>query len=455
MITNPGFKWICLFLFALGFYSCKQFVEVPAPTDQLNANDVFTDDQTATSAVVGIYSDMESSSPISVDLTLLPGMSADELNCTSVDQNYLQFVNNSYLPANPYSADVWGIYSTVYQANVCVQGIQNSTGLPPATKNQLLGEALFSRAFCYFYLVNLFGDVPLVISTDYRKSDTLSRTPAVTVYQQITADLMEAQALLNASYPSDNRVRPNGWTATSLLSRVYLYTGNWANAESQASSVINSGLYTLSGLGSVFLYNSNETIWQLMPVNPSFNTQEAVIFIPGDSTAIPTFPLTNDFVNAFESGDLRLSAWTGNTTIGNQVYYYPAKYKNTGGSPLTEYHIVFRLAEQYLIRAEARMQQGNIGGAIDDLNAIRSRAGLTALPSSLTPYQTAAAVSQERRIELFAEFGHRWLDLKRTSMVDPVLQALKPSTWQSRAALWPVPQGQIGENPSLTQNKGY
>ena len=455
MTTNPGFKCLCLFLFALGFSSCKQFVEVPAPTDQLNASDVFTDDQTATSAIVGIYSDMESSAPISTYLTLLPGMSADELNYTSGDQGFLQFVNNSYLPDNPYSADVWAIYSTVYKANACVQGIKNSTGLAPATIDQLLGEALFSRAFCYFYLVNLFGDVPLVISTDYRINDTLSRTPSATVYGQITLDLTEAQTLLSAGYPSDNRVRPNIWTAASLLSRVYLYRNNWANAELQASSVINSGLYSLSALGSAFLISSNETIWQLMPVNPYFNTQEAVIFIPGDSMLIPTFPLTNDLVNAFEPGDQRLSAWTGNTVIGNQVFYYPAKYKNSGGSPLTEYHVIFRLAEQYLIRAEARMQQGNITGAIDDLNVIRSRAGLLTLPYSLTQNQAAAAIQQERRIELFAELGHRWLDLKRTSMVDPVLQILKPLTWQSRAALWPVPQDQISVNPSLSQNKGY
>jgi starch-binding outer membrane protein, SusD/RagB family len=455
MATNPGFTCICLFLFTLGSSSCKQFVEVPAPVDQLNANDVFTDDKTATSAIVGIYSDMESSAPISTYLTLLPGMSADELNYTSGDQGFLQFVDNGYLPDNPYSANVWGIYSSVYKANACVQGIQHSTGLTPAVKDQLLGEALFSRAFCYFYLVNLFGDVPLVISTDYRKNDTLGRTPSATVYEQITLDLTEAQILLGAGYPSDNRVRPNLWTATSLLSRVYLYTGNWVNAESQASAVINSGSYTLSGLPSVFLYTSNETIWQLIPVNPYFNTQEAVIFIPGAPTLIPTFPLTSDLLNAFEPGDQRLAAWTGNTTIGNQVFFYPAKYKNSGGSPLTEYHIVFRLAEQYLIRAEARMQQDNIPGAIDDLNVIRFRAGLTALPSSLTQDETAAAVQQERRIELFAELGHRWLDLKRTSMVDPVLQALKPSTWQSRAVLWPVPQGQIDVNPSLTQNKGY
>jgi hypothetical protein len=240
-----------------------------------------------------------------------------------------------------------------------------------------------------------------------------------------------------------------------LLARVYLYTAGWADAESQASSVVSSGLYTLSGPDSVFLNFSNETIWQLMPVNPSLNTQEAAYFIPGSPALIPAFPLTNDLVNAFEPGDNRFTAWTGNTTIAGQTFYYPYKYKNGGGGSVTEYHVVFRLAEQYLIRAEARMHQNNISGAIGDLNIIRARAGLAALSPSLSPDATASALQQERRIELFAEFGHRWLDLKRTAKADLVLGALKPASWQTTDALWPVPQAQRIVNPFLTQNKGY
>jgi hypothetical protein len=455
MKTTTYFRNAGLFLYTVVLTSCTQFVEVPAPNNQLNADDVFTDDQTATAAVVGIYSEMEFSLPVSTYLTLLPGLSADEFGYTAVDRDYSDLAANTYSPDNQYTAAVWSIYSTIYQANVCIQGLQKSSSLPPDVKSQLLGEALFSRAFCYFYLVNLFGDVPLTTSTDYRINDTLSRTASSTVYHQIISDLTLAQTLMSPDYPTSQRVRPNMWTAASLLSRVYLYTNNWPAAESQASAIINSGLYSLSGLDSVFLNTSNETIWQLMPVNPSLNTQEAIIFIPSGATVIPTFPLTTDLVNAFEPGDNRMPAWTDTTTIGGQLFYYPAKYKNTGGSSLTEYHIVFRMAEQYLIRAEARMQQNNITGALEDLNIIRSRAGLTALPASLPQNATATAIQQERRIELFAEFGHRWLDLKRTSRVDLVIGALKPSTWQNTAALWPVPEAQISIDPSLTQNKGY
>ena len=150
-----------------------------------------------------------------------------------------------------------------------------------------------------------------------------------------------------------------------------------------------------------------------------------------------------------------MSTWTGNTVIGSDTFYYPRKYEIPGGGTVSEDHIMFRLAEQYLIRAEARMQQANITGAIEDINIIRSRAGLGTLPVSLSPDQAAAAIQQERRIELFAELGHRWLDLKRTNKADLIIGTLKPSTWKPTAALWPVPQSQISADPFLTQNKGY
>ena len=445
----------CLSLFLLALTSCKKFIEVPSPINQLNITSVFTDDKTATAAVIGIYSDMEFSAPISMYLTQLSGLSADELTYTSGDKGFSEFAGNTYKPNNPYAASVWGIYSNIYEANSCIQGIQTSTGLSPGTKNQLLGEARFSRAFCYFYLVNFFGDIPLALSTDYRINDTLHRTPSSQVYQQIITDLVAAQSLLSSDYPTGQRERPNKWTASALLSRVYLYTHKWAEAEAQASSILNSGLYSLSTLESVFLNASNETIWQLKPVNPTFNTQEAAIFIPGLIGQIPTYPLSGDFINAFEPGDNRMSAWTGNTVLGSDTFYYPLKYQVLAGGTVSEDHIMFRLAEQYLIRAEARMNQGNITGATEDVDTIRSRAGLGALSASLSPDQMSDAVLQERRIELFAELGHRWLDLKRTNRVDSIIGTLKPSTWKPTAALWPVPQSQRSADPFLTQNAGY
>jgi starch-binding outer membrane protein, SusD/RagB family len=125
----------------------------------------------------------------------------------------------------------------------------------------------------------------------------------------------------------------------------------------------------------------------------------------------------------------------------------------------TEYYTVLRLAELYLIRAEAaaRGAAGGINAAIADLNVIRTRALLPALPNTLTAEQVTAAVARERQVELFAEWGHRWLDLKRTGRAHDVLSALSAKQpWAGDyQLLYPIPPAEIRVNPRLMQNINY
>jgi hypothetical protein len=116
---------------------------------------------------------------------------------------------------------------------------------------------------------------------------------------------------------------------------------------------------------------------------------------------------------------------------------------------------VLRLAEQYLIRAEARANQNNIAGAVDDINVIRTRAGLPAVSQGVSKDQCLLAIEQERRIELFTEWGHRWFDLKRTNRADAVLSTLKSPNWQSADRLYPIPQSELETDVHLNQNPGY
>lgn len=136
---------------------------------------------------------------------------------------------------------------------------------------------------------------------------------------------------------------------------------------------------------------------------------------------------------------------------------FPIQIQNPTNSAgnISEYYTPLRLAEQYLIRAEARANQDNLNGAVDDLNVIRKRAVLTTLLNSLTQAQVLAAVAQENRIEFFAEWGHRWLDLKRTGQADAVLGSLKGSNWQTTDQLYPIPISEILRDPNLEQNPGY
>jgi len=452
-----------LFFTAATFFlsSCKKFVQVAPPDYQLSSDLVFSSDAAATSAVVSIYSLMMTSSigdmtPFSGYMTVLEGLYADELTNADGSGYYSSFEGNTVAPTDNWVSNTWqNIYSLLYQTNSCLEGLNKATGLTPSLKRQLTGESEFIRAYCFFYLVNYFGDVPLVTTTDYTANATMPRTPRATVYQQMIRDLKDALLLLQENYPTSGRVRPNKWAATALLARVYLYAGDWTNAQAMASEVIGSGTYLpLPAPGAAFLIDNKEAIWQLMPGAPNLDTYDGQIFIPASPSVIPPYALTAGLLSAFEPADLRLNNWVASQTYGGTSYYYPFKYKVNGSAVPSEYSIQLRLSEQYLIRAEALAHQNNIPDAVADLNVIRSRAGLPALAGNLTQPACLLAVEQERRIELFAEMGHRFLDLKRTGRADAVLSSEKPD-WHSKDTLLPIPTDQLKANPFLTQNPGY
>src|SRR6202012_219133 len=162
-----------------------------------------------------------------------------------------------------------------------------------------------------------------------------------------------------------------------------------------------------------------------------------------------------------DSGDNRKIAWLDSTIYNGIVYYFPYKYKigpkqQSDGSTPTEYYMVLRLAEQYLIRAEAEANGAGAGinAAITDLDIIRHRAGLADYSGPTDPASVKNAILHERRIEFFAEWGNRCLDLKRTGEADSVLIPIKPQ-WQSYQQLYPIPLSDINQAPNLTQNAGY
>ncbi len=456
------FKLQPYFLAGLFFLSisCKKMISVPSPNTIITGNLVFQNDATATSAVVAIYGEMMNGPTLfsSAGLTLYGGLCADELfYYTPGPRDEFQkneiglsgqgiIENNFWIPA----------YRFIYAANSCIAGIENSTGMSTEVKQLLLGEAKFIRAFCHFYLVNLFGDVPLITSGDYKINLAVPRISTADVYDQIVRDLTDAVTLLPEAYISTDRIRPNKWTAAGLLARVQLYRNNWQQAEINASAVISSGNYLLTNnLSQVFLKTNKETIWQLQGVNPSLNTQEAPQILPATTSSVTTYLLTQGFFNAFTTGDLRKTNWTNSRTYSGQTLYYPYKYRVYGNNaPVTENYIVMRLAEMYLIRAEARANLGNLSGALTDVNMIRNRAGLpNATVNILQP--VLSEIETQRKFELFSEWGHRWLDLKRTNRADSVLGLLKSGTWQGTDVLWPIPNGQILANPLLIQNPGY
>lgn len=453
--------------------SCKKFVEVDPPSTSLTGAVVYQDDVTAIAVLNGLYSQMMFNSTLSgiSGISVKTGLSADELAIwpSSTNASLQSFYSNSL--SAQQSTGIWeGLYNYIFTVNSVLEALKNSSNLSQSVKVQLEGEAKFLRAFCYFYLANLYGSVPLQTKTDWRINSIISRSSVADIYQQIIVDLKESQSLLNEKYlngslqlytSSIERVRPTKWAATALLSRVYLFKGEWSNADIEATKLITRTTdFDTVALNNVFVKNSKETIWQLQPVINNQNTQDGSIFIlpsGGPSNSFPVY-LNNILVNEFEPNDLRKINWTNNVTVGSVKYFYPFKYKLGGGTtPGSEYLMIFRLGEQYLIRAEARAQQNQVLQSQQDLNIIRKRAGLSNT-SANDKTTLLSAIEHERQIELFTELGHRWLDIKRTNRVDQIMAIaapLKGGTWNSSFQLYPLRSEDIRLNPNLTQNSGY
>ncbi|PWV56138.1 RagB/SusD family nutrient uptake outer membrane protein [Chitinophaga sp. S165] len=494
----------CLGLIMTAVSSCSKLIEIAPPTTTISTSQTFSSNDLTLSAMAGVYTRLINGSGASElysngGVTLIAGLSADELICGmgTNDVAHYPFFSNNVLTTNTFTSDGgWtAAYKAIYSVNSIIEGIAASKSelLDDSTRRQVTGEAKFIRAFTYFYLTNMFGDVPLVITTDYRINATMSRTPQEQVYQQMVADLKDAQQLLNTNYDFARgaRVRANKYAATALLARVYLYQKDWTNAAMQADSVIANGQYSLlEDLKGVFLSNSKEAILQFIPdptLSPLYNrTLEAYLFNPviklsefppeywpifTDSATfaqsvtsyVPNFYMSSDLPKAFEAGDKRRTQWIDSvpTPVTAPYFgvpiYFPSKYPEThndAGKP-PRYYTVLRLGEQYLISAEAKAQLGEITEAQTALNAVRSRAGLPATTAA-DKEGLLKAIARERRTELFLEWGHRWMDLKRTGMAKTVLSAIPEKLpWKDFQLLYPLPVTELVNNPLLKQNPGY
>jgi hypothetical protein len=466
---------LILILFTLTS-SCRKFVELDPPDDRLTGSTVYATNETATSVLNGLYIRIaETNNVVSSDATAYMSFASDEL------KNYYINAISSYtqLYQNNVSIDTelyWSTtYTLIYNCNIAIEGIENSNKLNPQLKLQLVGEAKFMRALCYYYLVNTYGKVPLVTKSDYRLYTMAKRAEISEIYTQITTDLQDAQVKLSKNYlngdaltpypsASAERVRPTYWAATALLARIYLYNKQWAQAETAASILIdNTSMFSLVAPSSVFLKNSAESIFQLQAViQNNYALFDARTFVLTNSIGTSSSPasISPQLEQTFEANDQRKVNWIGTANISGVNYLFPYKYKaNTAALAASkpEYLTLLRLAEQYLIRAEARAQLNNIDGAQADINKIRNRAGLGNTPAN-TQSALLDAVMKERQLELFCEQGHRWFDLKRTGRINDVMTAVTPTkggTWSSYKQLMPIPSYEIGNDKNLDQNPGY
>lgn len=453
---------------------CQKFLEIPLPTDAIAGSGAYTTDRSSSAVLNDQFAALANGSVLDGrGISFQTALYTDELKC--IDPAALTeqiFYTNNVQAKN--TGGMWTtLYKQIYASNLALEGISGSQTLN--YKDQWLGEAYFLRGLLHFYVASLYGDAPISLSSSYKANNALSRSPANDVYKQVVKDLLQAQTLLSVEYKggdglvASNRGRPNKAAATALLARVYLYLGDWANAELQASTIIADPAYILPQPDLAFLAASKETIWGLIPsaAGATF-TKDFSTYNNGMPATVALFPsngvntsISADLVNTFEAGDARFTSWTRavSSTSGTPITYrFPNKYKvNTSGA---EYLSVFRLAEQLLIRAEARAQLGKITGANSakaDLDAVRTRAALTGTAAA-TKEDMLTAIDKERRVELFTEGGHRMLDLRRRSRLETLMLTVAPQkggTWETYKQWWPIPTADVFANPNLIQTPGY
>ncbi|HEY4289441.1 MAG TPA: RagB/SusD family nutrient uptake outer membrane protein [Puia sp.] len=445
--------------------SCKKLIGIPSnPPTAITEAQQFADSATAMTAIAGVYNytSFNSSGFMYNDayLTECTGLSADELSYDGYPTPALQqFYNYGLNDQNNYVNTIWGDpYTGLYVANDIMTNMAVSKALSASFKDRIIAEMKVIRAFYYFNTVNLFGNIPLVLSIDYNANARLPRASVDSIYGQILTDLSDAEKVLTADYPSAGRIRVNLYTALTLQAKVQLYRKQWQAAYDAAGAVINSGMYTLEpDPNNVFLDGSSEAIWQLPAIGPNNVTQEASVFIPY-SNSVPQYLVTPFLQNAFEAGDLRWQDWVQDYTVNvngtDQHFFAPYKYKNLNATfPTVEDYMIFRLADVLLIHAEAAAHLGKTTEALADLDLVRARAGL-APSTAATADEILAAVMHERQVELFCEWGNRWFDLKRTGTAATVLGAEKAG-WKDYQALYPIPRSQRQFNSTLTPNPGY
>ncbi len=460
------------FLLLVLLAGCKNYLEIPLPANQVAGSGAYDSDRSCAAVMNGVYFQLINGQTMDgAGVGYRTGLYTDELQnlglSTIWDVDPLALYNNNVQPGN--TDNPWAyLYTRIHTCNLAIEGITANTTGALHFKDQWLGEAYFMRAFLHFYITALYGDAVVVTTSDYTVVNVRPRSAVNEVYQQVIKDLQQAQQLLSAEYKDGkgavtlNRGRPNKAAATALLARVYLYTGNWAGAAAQATALIDNAAFRLAPPAETFQAVSQETIWALAPDLTAF-VDDYSTYNNGMPDMVPTFPangvniaVSDSLAAAFEPGDARKTEWTKTVRSGMLTYVFPFKYKSN--TPGEEYLVLFRLAELYLIRAEARAQLGQLTTAQQDIDAIRARASLPATTAA-TQAALLTAIDHERQVELFSEGGHRLFDLRRRNMLNARMTIITPQKggtgWQPYMQWWPIPLEDIKANPAMKQTTGY
>lgn len=465
-------------------FSCSK-VNDQQPYAKLDPKDAFSNPERIGKAAVGMYDALQNPEFLGGRVLLYADQRGLDANSSGFFTNLGTF---DMVSSNVYAFNCWsGGYRTINETNFFSMNLKaNESVVTPEEAAGYYAEAKFIRALSYFYLVNTFAQtytfapgatqpgVPLILTapkdgaeaTD--PSNKVPRKPVKDIYDQMIKDLTEAAAVLPVSTGDAfaNHARATKGAAHALLSRIYLYQGNWAKARDFADSVLLSTAgYDLDATpATVFsagnYQSSKERIFSVAMNsgdNPNTNNALGQHYGSGGRADVSISAAYRNLPNFNYQTDLRgkpLFSYSIDKVTKDTIAFYTTKFFGT--STFDAWVPVIRLAEVMLIKAEALARLNTAApdaGAVTLLNTIRTRAKASVLAPA-TQAELITNILTERRIELAFE-GHGVLDFQRTQRDIPAHGNVGIQKWNGNYTIFPLPFAEVERNPNMAQNEGY
>lgn len=425
------------------FTSCEKILEVE-PTYYISGEEAITDQRGVETALIGAYNGLQAVGCYGRHLVSIPDLYADNLDWKGTTQEYGQFENHTLLSDNTIVEAIWGDhYVVLNRVNNVLHKLPEISDMTAAEKENVAAQLYFIRALAHFNLVRLFGPVPIKTepTLDLSSNLNVARNTVEDVYTSIHSDLSLAEGKLSGS---NSYFATNG-AVLALQALVALYNNDYETAKTKSSEVIVNGGYSLeTDFASLFIGDPvDESIFTIVFDEQNGN-RLAEYFYPTSEGGRYEFAPTESILGSFEETDSRWEA-----SIQGEPPYC-SKY-NDLVTMANNVHVI-RLAEMYLLRAEAETRMSGSKASIrNDINIIRERALLE--PIEFDTYEELLlAIEDERRRE-FAFEGKRWFELVRTGRALEVLETVS----NSNQLLFPIPSVEIqnNTNPGMYQNPGY
>ncbi len=474
-------KYLVYIFIAFIPVSCSDFLDLQ-PEFQISEGSFYKTAEDIETALIGNYADLQLHN---LSLVYLGELTTDnaEVRWTTPTEAEVEADEMNFTPGNGFLNSVWNTcFSTISGSNNILARI-DALDFDQGLKDQLKGESLFLRAYSYFYLVRLFGDLPIVTvafrSPNEIAAFDMSRQPVSQVYELIISDLEDAATLLDG-IEGLGKSRASTGAAKTLLGKVHLTMKNYDLAADVLKEVIDSQEYALHDSYKALFTNGNdgliESIFEIEYLSGNVGEGNSfsrtftparfdMAIFPGNMQGNGRILPTPDMANSYEEDDLRRPASIGDSVLLVTGEYEPEFYglkfvdfttgiSDDGGINFTS----LRYADVLLMYAEALNELERTDEAYEYINDVRERADLEGL-SGLTQEQFRLAMERERKAEFFLE-GHRWFDLVRTDRLATVMNDYFSDNGLSfgvepHEVLMPIPLREIDINPNLKQNDGY